>query len=616
MAGDRFGREGGLQIRCTRFESVTGLQLFRVSRILLWLFLATVGTIPSTAFASSAVIFFVRIPDPPPAPQDIPFGDKTFIGAAGVIPTLTGGTITSASITTQTPANILQVNLGNGALSPASTGSIASCPCSVTLLLNGGVSLSVTVSKVANAYSVSTVDEMIAAGQAANLNLGDQVLLRDGPPGTTSYIYNSSCADKRIKRSVANGPPSGVFVPPSLKNVSQPDQGSDLDTANFVVFKPATGAHPSLCMVGVSGDNMPNGAVYMRFKGLNWYRATYVGIGSQGGGMISGYHNTPSSALTYVAIDNNTFASDPTLGVHLSNASGIGGETGHLWAQDNTFTDVLTAISITGGDHQIVGNDINGAWTDALKLSGNESNTLVAWNKIHNQKNPTCSAATPCPPTCNTTACKQPAHNDFAQLAGTGSTSNIDNVRIIGNLAWRQTGTDTHLDSQGVPFMEDLGVSFRFTNVVIAFNMTLNTYGNSIYLDGSTNPIVRNNVVATDRVACTEATYQACSGASIKVFNGTGGNVSDNIYLAINGVTNTGVTKVNNVQVLTGSVSPTSTAYEENFFDPQSKGLVTDFATQYAIKAGSACDLAVPKCGAAGTGYVDYTARTHAAPWE
>ena len=301
---------------------------------------------------------------------------------------------------------------------------------------------------LAVSYSASDIAEVAAAYRRPELAFGDNILLRTGD-GPYNPLQNVD-----IFRAAAEGAIDGTWVPPSLYNPDQPDQGYDLDTGSFITITKHAGANPVASKIRIRGNggSVHGGAMYIRVKGLKIVftpLTTFVYPGSTAFNLCGlvcdlGGHT--------VAFDENDVSSqyDEALADGMQQYSGIYSATGPAWIQDNDIHHVACGISLGAGlvtsrstDTAVVGNNLYHWYADCIGVNPADRQ-LIAYNHIYDIRIHTPGLFGP----------NNDLHPDCCQFANASMTAT--NVRVIGN---RLQQGDYVIDpansshgAQGIPF--------------------------------------------------------------------------------------------------------------------------------------------------------------------
>jgi hypothetical protein len=529
------------------------------------------------------------------ANQTIEFGNHTRDDAGGAELVNTGGAVESITLGTRTVgSDHFEVSLTephtivpkvNGPTDATYTWT----DCTATNSVGTSPTFTLTITTIADAWSVRTSAQLITAGQHTSLALDDQILLR-------TATYNVSQASQEIKRSTA---PSGVWTAPSLIDAAHPDKGYDLDTGNYVVIKPHTGASPVIAKFRLNGIN--GGTKYFRFTGLTFNKPALTATSES---------LRASAALAidnagYNAVDNCTFWSNTDIedaadGNACSGlAMAFGANSGYNYIYDNVFRDLWSAFSGGAIGNHYVGNEAYRFFGDGVSFKPADD-ILFAWNKIYNIQVPDIAG-----------------HQDIIQFNDSANTANIDNLRVIGNRIWagdvRDGGPSAGLTGQGY-FGDDLPSPYFYTNTVFAGNMAVTAQVHPFTISRWQGAQVYNNTIIID--VAKNLNYAVVFGQSSPATGCDACLVGYNIYHGFSEVNTIGAHTMTANVIADVTAGSGVTSYAALFDNPQSLGNITDPAVNFAIKAGSAADTQSPKAGAAGTGYINYTTREHSFPWE
>lgn len=215
---------------------------------------------------------------------------------------------------------------------------------------------------------------------------------------------------------------------------------------------------------------------------------------------------------------------------------------------------------------------------------------------------------------------KDLTHGDWIQfIPSTGTAVPVNNVNIIGNrmLSARNDAIPTGQAFQGI-FMEDINPqgndAEHYTYVTIGGNMLYGRVNHGISLYNPYNCFAVGNTL----VAPSDASFNRRPFALIgfQEANATTGNnfFTEDIAQSVT-VSNlfSPADQANQTIENNSEIQPVS--YTTYFDGPVTEpGTVAEFTTNFSIKSGSPADLADPKIGAEGTGYVNYTTRTFSHP--
>ena len=418
-------------------------------------------------------------------------------------------------------------------------------------------------------YSVSNIADLVTQAQSATLAYGDRILCHAGTYGDGVTAY-------RIRRST---PLVGTFVAPTDKTPSH--QGPNLSTGNYCQILPHPGETVIIPNLQVSGQL--NNAGGFRFTGLNFTRTAVADVPTVSASAIL----LLSNSINNIAIDGCTFSSTPSVaaGTDVQRYNGLRVATGTyngLKIIDNSFSycygDITIAALTLNCD--IIGNESDYAFNDCIKV-GPFLSMRINWNDLRNKQS---------------LAAIYAAHPDFVQWSLTGATADVDRLEFIGNRMTRGAGrAATYADGQG-GFFDDLPSPYWARNIRMWGNYYLGTYVRGLSCTRTVDADIQYNTIVHDPTAGSLTT-------GIYLQNGTGGNIKNNVTGGVSNV-QFGAVSANNVIVPQNTV-----AYAAAFVDPQTDAGVTDIASQYANKTGSAADLAVPKAGA--SPYFNYSARTY-----
>lgn len=205
---------------------------------------------------------------------------------------------------------------------------------------------------------------------------------------------------------------------------------------------------------------------------------------------------------------------------------------------------------------------------------------------------------------------QEPDHGDWIQFIPTAPVTNFE---ILGNclLAARSDDIPTDDNHQGI-FMEDINVddtdASHYENGVIGGNLIYTRSAHGISLYNAINcKIIGNTAVGP---AGAESLPMVKIAKHYPSGTGHSNLIADNIAADVAANVDVVTTIQNNIEVLQAD-------YAAHFagasFAPTT---IAQLRAAFAIKAGGAADVASPKIGAAGSGYVDYDAYTFEHPSE
>ena len=544
------------------------------------------------------------------------FGNLTSAGYGGV-------SVDGASITSGDTSGHWQIV--GGVLSPSAAGATADLNLGpYDLALDDETTYNISV--VPDAYSVApSTNESQLELTSEGASLGQSVLLRDG-------TYNSVLYDMRIRPATT---PSGTF-----------------DGTNHVHIKPHSGETVNIYRLQFS--NQLGGCRYFRVSGLN----------------IKAKINSIFSACTIlvdsdnIIIEDNAFSVDGATAETISTAANFSitdntstNGPSFCTIQNNTFTNVSGGVGLRGEDNTILGNTIDGFYRDAFTISPPCARAVVSFNKGLNVKTAyiahtvtaiTFGATTLVTVTdasgvsiaddfvltvasgadeligvigditgiagndltvnINSTGFtpyvsggagqSRNIHSDFIQgNFGTATAGEIDDIVIQGNTCTHGVAEPYWSGTQGI-FLEDNNVDMN--NLVCEGNIMETPAAHGITLRQCVNASIRNNVVVETLGSV------AAGSAGIRLTSTGSGNVIQNNIANLYDDTTTASDTSNNT-----TIDFTQVAYEAMFDSPPTViNTASDGVIDYAIKAGGPADLASPKQGAAGTGYINYVLYT------
>lgn len=444
----------------------------------------------------------------------------------------------------------------------ASNGAVLSCGTSLG-------TINVTISTIANGWSVASDAELKAAAEHASLAYGDTIYIRN-------VTINGSYADYRFRRSAA---PTGTRVDPV--SLSNPDSGYDLTTCNYVKITKHTGASPVVGRLHL--DPFSGAAFGFRFTNLT-FRRTPASVLTPSWAPSATY-TLQIGGVNNIVVDNCVFeGTEHSSNIDLYRVTAVSSSSTSVYFINNTITNCHYGFQGVGGT-KIIGNTISKFEADAIQLSG--SNLLINWNTCYNPITMDASLG---------------FHADFIQVTDSGATADTDNVRIVGNLLYN--GTETTAEAQGI-FLADIPAPYYRNNVFVAGNLLYSGTYQGISAGRTPDPVIVNNTVLASRAVPVAYAYIALS-------NGSRGILADNIA---NSIDLTAQTPLIDDTILADEdlTSGEPLSYEGLFAGPLTEPITTPL-TSFAIKSGGLADVASPKHGAIGTGYIDYSARTYDFP--
>lgn len=515
------------------------------------------------------------------ANQTIQFGALTLDNAGGAKAIASNGSevdITSVSYVSgplSTGWGVASNRLKNSGSVATANGTVLSC---VTAL----GTIQVTISTIANGWSVASDAELQTAAQHTFLAYGHTIYLR-------TVTINGAYSDYRFNRSAA---PTGTRVDPVP--LAFADSGFDLTTCNYVKITPHTGANPVIGSIFVNNSLGANFGFW--FKNLAFVRtATDPYIPAS---VASSTYMLELGPVNNIIIEGCSFTSTDMRSLNLGrgqndirSCSGIASRSSSVYIINNTITNCFAAIAGVGGS-KIIGNSISRYTADAIQISLSTNNTFIAWNNIYD---PFSMEGDPA----------ELPHADGIQFFEIGATADTDNTRIIGNRVYLgAAGTDSLTFGQGI-FLSDLSAPYYRNNVVMAGNLIYCAQEyQGLTVTRAVDPVIVNNTVLTKRPPVSGNKYW------IGVANGLRGVVADNIA---NSVDISGQTPLIQDTILANeTLSSGSLSYEGLFAGPFTEPI--DPLVSFVPKSGGLADVASPKHGAVGTGYIDYDARTYDFP--
>lgn len=523
---------------------------------------------------------------------------------------------------------------------------------------------------LANCYSVANLDQLEVVLEST-LTLGtNHVLCRAG-----TYISGTSETDIYNTADVRPAAYTGTVTAPSdlavAGGMTAGDRGIDPTTGNYINVAPHDGAEGNVNIVCLRllGTTSTKGGI--RLTGLKFgWTPTVANIPASTFMVRSTINDLCIDNCTFQGA-----ADDPTIYLTSQNiylgCFALDAARSNIFIQDNTVRDVRNGFHfnerVTG--LTIVGNDIQRSWADRIYFNALGSDILIAWNSITNGREFTNGQH---PDYVQIGGPGATDHLDGCRIIGNrfwfgNTTSGINdgqgiffaNVGIVvgfdtqtANFTVGNTVTSTSGGAGTIASQVDSGTTGTLTifpvtnanfvvndtitasgggsariasvtdlkvkNTVIRGNTILHSLTNGIYVEDPENIIIRNNTVLLDKDA-TDA-YEAVPGgiapgtttASSIIMAGyatSAGTISDNITnnVAGNAGNVSGTTESNNSEI-----AATLANYQTLFDNPAFMEDVTDLATQYSVKAGSAADTASPKRGA--SPYVNYSTRTTSFP--
>lgn len=588
-----------------------GLRAFAI----VLLVLVAVLVCASSAFADSNRLRFGRGNAPPPAfpavaDQTLDFGRITRVGDGATAPINTGGAITSAGCT--------GVNSGHFTWSASGVVTPTVTPLQPSYTLNctftnafGSSTPTVTINTEADTYSIATMAQMVAVGALSEaVNNGKTLKMRPG-----DYVW-----------PVGNGAGSPfrnkVFA--SLVTVTSHDVNN---RARFIGGSGVAGSNGVTYLLGTTN---------LRYYRLKWYAPWTYGVDTrskaQGAAWVLGspannfifqeneissnwkelvetvgfptlFSGTPASPnpVSACPLATNEWSICYTFRGLLGTTGASETLSGGLHIIDNTFSNAWRLLQVTGGTSptsggrgpiNIIGNRFTEFSGDCINVINAPTPATVAWNVCDKPLSLTVDSN----------------HRDaFQFLPGASPTGSL----VFGNRTfsgrddvWRlYSGIAT--DVQG-HFMEDIQPN-NYTNVKVFLNFASLSavHGISVYnLDqGAING---NTIVMNPAWSANPSTYPNIRSLSdTPTVPPTGDVIADNVGYNVS-YENPAWGRLMNNQ---SGVDP-QTDYAALFVGPTFAPLtLAEAEMAFTLKPGGALDTAVPKRGALGTGYVDYTSR-------
>ena len=514
------------------------------------------------------------------ADQSLAFGRLTLADAGGA-QVVSGEAISTASITSGNDDGYWQIS-GGGIITPTSDGVTAGLPATsyaLGCLINGEHAATVTLTIEADTYSVLSLTEIKAA-------------------------------------ITAIGTPASMTVAKTIKGRGVTLTGTATDnflSSKAFAKKVTLTSHDLADPMTFEGLKI-NGSTNVSLIGLGVYR-TYTGSTMAAASIISLEGTTSNLELR-----DNDIGLTPSLDPyedHTSTAFAAGdiyainmNGAGHsnLTIAGNTLHDCaygVHATQVASGNLVIDDNDIYRIWADGVQVAGQAAgggSTFIRGNRIREivsldgDEGYTPESTSP--------------HADCIQIIGNGTpTSDFVGITIERNEFWRGAARG---DGINIIFTDNSGFAgkgYYFKDVRIVGNYLGVNGPNSIRLRSTKDALVANNTCACIR---TPEGLQTSNDQGIEVAgSGNAGTITirENIAESYT-LTGTGATIVNENNITLGKDG--ATIPFNNIFDGTDYEVTTlaGIRAAYNAKAGGAADLASPKCGCYGSGYIDFANQT------
>ncbi len=468
--------------------------------------------------------------------QTLTFGALTASGAGGVAPSATGGSITAATITSGNTLGHWQVS-ANGTITPTATGDAAdlgSGPYTLGINFSSGAdtdSATITIATEALTFDVDDRTELIAAFTAAEANdnnLAYTIYVRDnatitGDPGDLDYI--------RI---------NGIEMNATLNDANDGASESAYDydaTASF-----SGGSIHLTSRTPHTADIV--GSTGIRVSDLNFVHVPDTdSFNRDDGGPNT---DTTAAATLYQAfVDTNATFPEESLVIFSSNQFGGKDVNDNAFRWGTAFA-VAAANQVVVEDNEFDGfyngvifqsvrrgvarrNTFENQLVDSLRAMGTRSSELSGFtlSRIEFTSNVVWDPSND--------ANWAGAHADGIQIGATGEEVDHD-ILVKQNYVYLPTapnvfpGESTERSTQGI-YLDDTPSGIVIDGVV-AENFVLTTASAGIALwRGAVE--VRNNTLVKDTLN-TESSGNIGGGSNIRVRNGTGHIIRDNIVDTIN----------------------------------------------------------------------------------
>lgn len=514
-----------------------------------------VGAIPVSD--DTGAIQSVPVVSPPIiASQSCEFGAKTLTtyGAFQLVNT-GGASVTALGTVTGTSSSDYTVAIVSGQVHITVNGTASAGTLIFTV--NGGSAITITITTIANSYSISTLAEMDATGQLAALAFGDTIYNRDGE-------YNFARLDvDTIKRTVVL---TGTW-----------------DGTNYVKIKPHDGATAvNHWRTQVNGQTVKSGYFHftksddglstMNFKGQD------DGVFGGGSNAVLYFEQGSSNNKVSECWFENRAGSTQTSAVNNPGAvrfTGSGGSGGNI-IDNNTFINSYVGIAHTGVTNDLVisNNTIREAWIDCIKFeSGND--IQITDNLMYDKKD------------------LVSAHGDYIQGVFAAAAADVEDITVTGNIAYRGDGVTGAPDGQFIFLSGNNVPGYDLLRATITNNFCLIEFVNGISVDNAKDCTISNNTCIGDNPDV-NAFNTVISGEASAVDTSQGGNtVANNISTGgVQGFGAVGDTKTNNFNITRSEAS-----YALNFTNPQYNTDVTTPSTEYSVLTSGPLDVS-PAVGA------------------
>lgn len=573
--------------------------------------------------------------------QSFNMGAKGVASIGGFQVASSGDAMTSASIDSGDPSSHWQIS-SSGLITPTAAGrsaGLSGSPYSLSCTFNGTETATITGTAVANAWHANDLDELETVYEHADAALGDVFYLR-GESGA-GIDWNSSKAAKEVKR-FADGEFSGTWT------------GS-----NWVEIKPEPGDTVRIWRWKIDGNSVAN--QYVKISGITWVTDDDASFGPANGVMriangasyiwITGCDdyspdtythgndfNFPiliygSPALSNITITGNSFINAPKYDMANINGDNITVDDNDIGKKHNDgiklsgtfhdsstsfnrFSDVgtiaatYTIVSVTNGSNTVVTVD------DATGISPSHDGYIdspeYSQTRVANIASVVGNDVTLSYDSTGDSAFSSgdlkvvSIHGDFIQYVGISITSpgDGDNLTIDGNLMDQgSNGPSSFPLGQGILVR---GSSVDINGVTARGNIYVGDAAAALLLDNCVDAVVENNVGLPP-----VASFSFLGGIPGLTMEGTSSEalIRNNIWARSNYGNTIGINEV--------AFDYTASAdYASMFVSP--RGYLStasgSFASAWSVATDGPAFTYDPYVGAAGTGYIDYTAFTVSIP--
>ena len=535
--------------------------------------------------------------------QTLAFGEQTAANAGGIVPTLVGGPVVSAAIVSGNSSGHWQV-ASNGTLTPTVAGDTANLnagPYTLGMTFSSGTdtdTATIVINPTADVFDVlnrSELETAIATAEATNPNTAYTIYIRDnsvieGDPADFNYIRINGIEMNATLVDANEGAAEAVYDYAAKASFSG---GSIHLTARTPYSVDINGR---LHFAGTTGVKVSN-LNFVLVPDSDSYNRDDGGPNTDSTAAASLYQAYVTSNATFPAESLIIFANNRFGGYAVNNnplrwgnALGVA-VAEQVIVEDNQFNGVYIAASFASVKRGVARrNTIENQLNDGLRAMGSIASDLTSFtsSRIEFTSNSIWNMAT--------TSNWSGVHVDGIQM-GTGSEEVNHDILVKQNIIYLSTppsvypSETTERSSQGI-YLDDTPAGVTIDGVV-AENFVLNTGSAGISLwRGAVE--VRNNTVVKDTLNQTNSSNSG--GSNIRVREGVGHMIQDNIVATINDEGGSFTAFDNHIIDHTASIGLVA-SYYDTFFGPFSVGSngpswVIDTSSSSTLSAGVAAVFA------------------------